>query len=94
MRDQLFSDGLSPEVNTLDDFVAYAKAYEAATKTAEHYRAQPHAHRASETPMHLQTSRKPEPQPTKRVYMRSGDLQRGITPQVYASPYQRKDQHK
>ncbi|RDB23199.1 hypothetical protein Hypma_009704 [Hypsizygus marmoreus] len=38
MRDKLFDDGLSPEVNTIDDFVSAAKAYEMASKTAAHYR--------------------------------------------------------
>jgi hypothetical protein len=33
----IITDGLSPEVNTIDDFVAQAKGYEYAKKTLDYY---------------------------------------------------------
>jgi hypothetical protein len=38
IRDEVFKCGLSPEVNTIDDLVACAKAIEISKKTAAHYR--------------------------------------------------------
>jgi hypothetical protein len=38
IRDKIFECGLSPEVNTIDDLVACAKAVEISKKTAAHYR--------------------------------------------------------
>ena len=35
--DKLFKFGLSPEVNTIDDLVAYAKAIEISKKMVAHY---------------------------------------------------------
>jgi len=38
IRDKIFENGLSPEVNTIDDLVSCAKAIEMSYKTAEYYR--------------------------------------------------------
>jgi hypothetical protein len=37
IRERMIKDGLSPEVNTIDDFVAEAKKHEAAKKTLDYY---------------------------------------------------------
>ena len=37
MRDHLFEEGLSPEINSAEEFLALAKAYESAKKTADYY---------------------------------------------------------
>jgi hypothetical protein len=37
IRELLFKDGLSPEINTIDDFVAQAIKHETAKKTLDHY---------------------------------------------------------
>ena len=34
----MFGEGLSPEVNQLEEFVSYAKSYKMAAKTAAYYR--------------------------------------------------------
>ena len=37
IRERMIKDGLSPEINTIDDFVAEAKKHEAAKKTLDYY---------------------------------------------------------
>jgi hypothetical protein len=37
MREKVFYNGLSPKVNTIDDFVADAKSIETSWKTVDHY---------------------------------------------------------
>ena len=37
MHTEMLKNGLSPESNTVEDFVAAGKALEAATKTVDHY---------------------------------------------------------
>ncbi|GLB42650.1 hypothetical protein LshimejAT787_1200990 [Lyophyllum shimeji] len=105
MREQLFEDGLSPEVNTIDDFVAYAKAYEAAAKTAAHYRHHGQANRvaardSSATAQRRTTSKPAEPASSPRVFVRAGDWKRGSAPKAYianarsapgARPFARRD---
>ena len=38
MHTEMFKNGLTPEANTVDDFIAEGKAIEEATKTQDHYR--------------------------------------------------------
>jgi hypothetical protein len=37
IRTRMFQDGLSPEVNTIDDFISEAKRHETAKKTQDYY---------------------------------------------------------
>jgi hypothetical protein len=48
MRTKMLENGLTPEANTVDDFVSEGKALEAAMKTMEHY--DRHSTRRSNTP--------------------------------------------
>ena len=82
MREKLFSYGLSPEVNTIDDFTAYAIAYEAAAKTTNHYNSTANAPRSATERVQPQA---PAAKPS-RVYVRAKDIKRGYAPRAYVAP--------
>ena len=62
IRDKIFECGLSPEVNTIDDLVACAKAIEISKKTAAHYRKKA----SFEMHAHTKTPSRPKTREEKR----------------------------
>ncbi|GLB37195.1 putative DNA RNA polymerase [Lyophyllum shimeji] len=77
IRKALFKEGLSPEINTAEEFLALGLAYEAAAKTAAYYERRAPATRAA---AHQATSSPKEPtrnHGTKRFFVSKHDFQRG-----------------
>ncbi|KAF5381784.1 hypothetical protein D9615_005370, partial [Tricholomella constricta] len=77
--------GLSPEINTVDEFVSEAKAYESASKTAAHYLARNSRRRSRRNP-EVTSSRPRGGGRISTTFIRKSALAGGLHARVVATP--------